>query len=260
VRVTLAAVFFSALAAEGFVMGIVVDLSRSKVTFKEGLLFSNLNPIKNFFSYEMHSFAIEFGIAFDPDPAKGFGGATKNPDDWRIGIVQNVLYEGISFVFHGGKPLVFENHGSRVDMVDGAKFFPFYANPNPKGAPPTQPVADTTITPGGFGQVHSRIDKKPEVLNSWDQPSGGGVYKQGSIIQRYEKTVSFQAWLVARKPGLFSRLVHGGDHILAHIPAFSLSFWFETDLSHYKHSQWPDPPDYKWGAYGEAGYFPNKKV
>jgi hypothetical protein len=263
-------------------MGIVADLGRSSITFKDPKWLdraTTISRINNDLAYDMQAFTIEFGILFDPDPQKGVGASPKDAQSWRIGLVQNVLYERLYFEYDDKSTFQMELTTPSVDIVPATNEFPFYATPKP-GAPGTRPVADITYTAQGYGETSARkFDNKPDMLSLWDQPGGGAFFrKNGAMINRVEKTLAFQTWLVAIKTGEFStssafvdkmrdafipklvRTAGTSVAVLAHIPPFSLMFWFELKSKGFKPKRMLDTPPFDWGVYGQNGHFPAKRI
>ena len=53
----------------------------------------------------MYKFKFNFSITFDPDPNKGYGKGVTEKQHWRIGIVQNVIFEMMKFEYNDGAVL-----------------------------------------------------------------------------------------------------------------------------------------------------------
>ena len=245
-------------------MGIVVDINRSEVKFKDPLLlYDPMNVITNQILFDPHSFTIKFGISFDPDPTKGFGGAPPEAELWRIGLVQNVLFERLNFEYENKQIFKIEFEKPAPDFIPGSFSKPFYADPV---LVPTRqnerPVSDIWLTSQGYGELLNpydasgvAINNKPDALDMWDQPSGGTrlKLKDGSMISRIEKVVSFQTWLVAK--------TESKTEVLAHVPAFSLVFWFETTPAKTDKPKYSfDTPAFRYGVFGTNGIFGSKKI
>ena len=261
-------------------MGVVVDIAKSKIEFEDPqLLDQRTGLVGKSVSYEFFTFKIQFGITFDPDPAKGLGGAPKEAEIWKIGIVQNLLFERYLFAFEDGSTFRKEFTSPTLDFKGTSFDRPFYGSPDlgASGRFNTRPVANIWYTSQGYGELLNpssptgvATNNMPEILNTWDQPQNYVVSKrQGSIIRRIEETNTFQAWLVAKKTGPFSSPITAlrdafvpqiirrdmqidTTKVLAHIPAFTMKFWLETDLRNFK----PDgfnAPTFQYGAFVENG-------
>lgn len=238
------------------------------------------------FGYEMLSFRIQFGAKFSSDPAIGVGGSPKADENWRIGIVQNVLYARYRYVYAHGKQLqVFERQQRlpSVDMVDGSKEFPFYADGSSVN---TRPVSHIVYSAAGYREPSSnRADNSPSSFSMWDQPSGGAPFDlkyQGNpyMLKTVEKVLIFQTWLVVIKKGYFDisykfpglaaaremiapdlfRAVTVSCAALACIPPFSLTFWADMDLANFNRKYSHETPAVKWGLYGDDGNFQKKPI
>jgi len=242
-------------------MGLVVDMTRSGIDFSDPLLLTdyNMDGIHNVFDYELFSFGIKFGIAFDPDPKKGIGGSPNDAELWRVGIVQNILYERLTFEYENTPVFEAEFKSPAVDVVPGTFDSPFYAGPVfGKNTRNTRPVSNMWYTSQGYGELLNpynasgvQTNNKPELLDMWDEPQGGAYVrhpKSGGVLRRMEKIVSFQTWLVARTPNTV---------VLAHVPAFSLMFWLKTDAK-FKPKLSFDTPKFEYGMYGKKGVFSAK--
>ncbi len=267
-------------------MGIVVELDRSKVTFKDPIADFGFNRA-SVFVYSMHSFQIEFGIRFDPNPNAGLGRDPQVDEDWQIGIVQNVLFERLSFVYQdsaGVRPQVLQRDFMIpvVDVLPRSTVYPFYGGQDvrPGVALVTRPVSNITYTSKGYRETSAKVlDNKPDTLNMWDQPGGAAPFVKDRTfrLRSLEHVLIFQDWLVAIKAGEFPtgspgldglrnafipKIVRGPVDVavLASFPAFSLNFWAEFDLVHFRPRHPEDTPTSRWGLYGAEGYFPTKKV
>jgi hypothetical protein len=259
-------------------MGVVVDIVKSKLEFEDPQLLDKRTALagQNFVSYEFFSFKIQFGISFDPDSAKGLGGAPNEAEIWKIGIVQNLLFERYLFEFADGATFRNEFTSPILDFKDSSFDPPFYGSPDLRYK--TRPAANIWYTSQGYGELLDpssptgvATNNRPEILNTLDQPQNSVVYRrQGSIIRRIEETNTFQAWLVAKKIGPFSSpLTTVRDafipsvirhdmkiettRVLAHIPAFTLKFWFETDLRNFRPQSSFDTPTFQYGVFVENG-------
>jgi len=237
-------------------MGIIVDLQNSEINFKDPVVLPDpMDVVHNQLALEMHSFETKFRIAYDPDPKIGFGGAPADDELWRIGIIQNVVYEKLHYQYVDQKPFDVEFKDAVVDSDDNGKFFPFVGNPDPT-PPVTIPVADICYNSGGYADLDKallnpwteRCEKtnKPDTFNTSDQPNLVTKLRlsKRSIIKRAEKLTSFQLWLVARAPR--------ATQALAYIPPFTLVYWFET-TSALKSDLSIETPNYKYEFYGEDG-------
>jgi hypothetical protein len=269
-------------------MGVLAEIGQAKIKFNDpppGLVGFDTSKV---FSYEMQSFEIEFGTKFDSDPAVGIGGSPAAQEDWRIGIVQNVLYSRYRFVYEhpkGNTTFFREEVHPSVDMVDGSHEYPFYADPkNKPGAMVTRPVSHIVYTSKGYTEQSSKSktpDNSPSFFNMWDQPGGGAPFTLSSgdstpfKLKTLEKMLIFQTWLVAIKPGEFNttpgaakirehfipdllRKLGTSTAALACIPPFSLNFWADVDLATFRPKSSFDVPNVKWGLYGGEGFFPKK--
>jgi hypothetical protein len=269
-------------------MGILADLDLAKISFHDpqslqigfGLSRSN----QQVFSYQMHSFEIQFGIRFDPDPAVGVGGAPVAQEDWQIGTIQNVLYARYKFDYEGASaPFFREFMLPTVDITPGSKELPFYSDGiSQQGTRINRPVRNIIYTSTGY-KAKAPDDNSPSFYNMWDQPGGGAPFilsKDGMDLKlrSFEKVLIFQTWLVAMKIGEFATSSPGLTKIrnifipdllrqfgksiapLACIPPFTLTFWADVDLANFRPKFSFELPKVKWGLYGNEGYFPKKPI
>ncbi|MGH7783986.1 MAG: hypothetical protein ACREO5_09145, partial [Candidatus Binatia bacterium] len=138
-------------------MGIIVDLPRSGIDFKDPVILPDpMNVVHNQLVLEMHSFETAFGIVFDPNPKKGVGEAPADDELWRIGIIQNVIYEKLHYEYVGQKPFDVEFKDAVVDIDDNGKFFPFVGNPD-FTPPVTRPVADIWYNSRGYAEYGKEL-------------------------------------------------------------------------------------------------------
>ena len=271
-------------------MGIVVEIDRCKATFSDpGTLDIGFN-LAQVFGYPMHSFEIQYGVRFDPDPDAGIGRDPKTEENWRLGIIQNVLLERLLFVYEDAEKKRPSQNLEKafmlpeVDIVPKSTAYPFYGDQNvqPGKSLITRPVAEITYSSRGYretGSKSSAFDNSPSTFNMWDQPGGGApLTKDGTFrLRRLEKQLIFQSWLVAIKTGEFPTgnptldrlrdlfipaIIRSGVSVvaLASIPPFATTFWADFDLAGFRPKNSIDTPDFTWGLYGSEGYFPTKKV
>src|SRR5262245_18056469 len=110
-------------------MEIVADIAHSSARCSDpGVQKDALNAINLQVAFDMHNFTIEFGVSFDPDPKAGIGGAPSAPQAWRIGIVQNLLFEHLYYKFENGQ--VFEKNwrDAAIDYKEGTVATPFFGD------------------------------------------------------------------------------------------------------------------------------------
>jgi hypothetical protein len=273
-------------------MGIVVQLSETKVKFNEPEERNIGFDLSSNFTYQMHSFEIEYGVKFDKDPNNGLGGNPNIEQSWRLGIVQNVLFQKFLLVYEDQKhrrPLqVFEKQFPlpEVDTVPGSTNFPFYGDQRvePGKALITRPGTEITYSSNGYRETTSKgstFDNIPSRFNMWDQPAGATPLMKDDetfTLRRLERIVIFQSWLVAIKTGEFHAQSPSLDKVrelvipkvvrefgtsvvpIASIPAFATTFFAEMDLAHFPHKHSGDTPNFRWGLSGSAGFFPTKKI
>jgi hypothetical protein len=254
-------------------MGILADLSRSKIKFDDpGTPYEALNAIARQVAFDMHNFAITFAIGFDPDPKQGIGGAPAEAELWRVGIIQNVLFEHLYYEYEGGKIFQTDWKDAAVDIVtrDDKIYLnkPFYNNPDfSPGRAPQRPAADIWYTAQGFGELLNpnsptgvAVNNRPDTFNIWDEPAGGAkLFKDGAMIRRIEKVLSFQTWLIAKSKVQDKGAIADKIEVIAHIPVFSLAFWLETTPGKgWKAKTSLDVPTYDWAMFGTSGFFDPK--
>ncbi|MBZ5685126.1 MAG: hypothetical protein LAP86_08825 [Acidobacteriia bacterium] len=267
-------------------MGIVVDLANSDAHFEAPTILTSSDLGFNQFVYDMPSWAVSFAIKFDPDPNKGIGGAPQDSELWEIGIVQNLLFERILFEYSGVPVFSTEFTAPTVDILDNSFDRPFYSSPElGPNRRKTRAVTHIWYSSQGYGELLDpsstsgvRVNNMPNLLDMWDQPSGGVLLRRnGSLLNRVEKVLCFQTWLVARKKGLFS-LPAGSSQIkalrdafipallrpavqstivLAHVPAFTLTFWLTITGPG---KGFVPTPTFDYGVYGENGFLPKKRI
>jgi hypothetical protein len=254
-------------------MGIVVDLNRSGIKFDDkSMTILDRRGLASFtdMTYEFFPFEVTFGISFDPDPKNGIGAAPKEPELWRIGIVQNELWSRSVEEYYGGDKYVIEFHDSAPDCTPETK--PFYAEPQvgsgkQPGFMEMRPYSDIWYTAQGYGELLSPIDpigvntnNKPDSLNIKDRPSGVAFSrsrKTNTWLKRIEQKSIFQSWLVAKTEN------NPDGIVLAHVPPFAFCFWLETNLKNYHPTYSYEYPPFDYGVYAESGFSPaavNRKI
>jgi len=222
-------------------MGLVVDLSMSGCDVDPKQVPNpDFNVISNTAIFSMSSFKTRFGFRFDK---KSGAPAPKKTELWRVGIVQNVLYEKMRFEYQGRRPIVAEFSRPAVDS-EGIGSFPFcneqlYAsrkdlyggtivNPN-RYVPVMVPFREVYYNPNGFGELVQPWSSFPDdvvlmpsaQVNAIDAPFFGCKLRaddDGALLKA-EQIVTFGIWLVAmdydqRQPA----------QVLAHVETFSLIY------------------------------------
>jgi len=246
-------------------MGLNVDLSQSTIDFTNPPTKVPIGGVTNEFVCFMHQFEIQFFLTFDKNPKVGFGGAPAEAELWRLGIIQNVLFERLSFTYDNGK--TFEENFNLSILDGGAETYsPFYHDPVLTPAckyDPTlschtmiremTPVTDIWYSSSGYGELLDpndasgiHADNKPEVLNMIDAPWFRARLRlpSGATITRAERILAFQTWLVAASGGEVK-------HVLASTEPFSLVFWLTASPKPGALSI--DVPPHSFAFYGEAG-------
>jgi hypothetical protein len=247
-------------------MGLVVDLPGSSFSFNNPKQDDVFGAVLNMFVCVMHEFEIVFGLGFDPDPRKGVGGSPAQPESWDIGIVQNVIFERMNFVYDNGTTFTADFPNPVLDSVATLNP-PFYDDPvivpacklDPmlpctKYVSVSEPVLNVFYTSRGYGELLAptsvdptgvAVTNSPNSVNMLDEPSFGArkMLKNGAWITDAEHIIAFQTWLVAKTPSKV--------HLLAYVGPFSLVFWMSAQPS-------PDllsigaPPN-QFGFYGTDG-------
>jgi hypothetical protein len=185
--------------------------------------------------------------------------------------VHNVLHERLFFQYEKEDERskrtvkrVFERVSDHpaVDIVENTFDRPFYSTPSfDSNKRKTRPVSTIWYTAQGYGELlnpYSKsgvaIDNRPDALDMWDQPGGGAFFTlpDGAMLMRMEKVLGFQAWLVVKQALKIE--------VLAHIPAFSLMFWFETITKGFRPKNSFDTPPFKYGIYMEDGFVSSRKL
>jgi hypothetical protein len=203
-------------------------------------------------------FNINFGVSFSPNPKTGFGGSPISNEDWKIGIVQNVLFEKLRLEYDDGT--VFETESDEALLDSRAVFnLPYVYDPPTNPSPAARgrrPVESIVYTSKGYDYFvdpwdPTKFDNKPDWFDMIDNPilSAKLILPSGGWIKKVSRINSFQAWLVAQAPT--------ETFFLANVPPFSTVFEYETDppsfgqiAARLVHSR-PDITSYK--AYAEAG-------
>jgi hypothetical protein len=249
-------------------MGIVADIAQSSAKFSDpGLQNNALNAINRQVAFDMHNFTIEFGVAFDADPKVGIGGAPSSPQAWRIGIVQNLLFEHLYYKFENGQVFEKDWRDAAIDYKEGTVATPFFGDAQRETGKLRQiTVADVWLTSRGYGETTNSagviVDNAPSSFNMWDEPSGGCRLrlKDGSMIKRVEKVLTFQTWLIATPKPAAQGKIGGSVEVLAHVPVFSLVFWLETTKPKKPITTSLETPPYDWGMFGDAGLVDAKRI
>jgi hypothetical protein len=246
-------------------MGILVDLQRSFLTFRNPGQQVVVDPLNNIFYCVMHSFSIEFTFQFDPQSRVPLLPPASTRQAWQVGIVQNVLFERIHFEYADGSVFSRDFAQPALDSVSRA-YQPFIHDPtylapartiNPQtrsvsyvSDPLVVPVRSIFYTSAGFGELLDPWHPSGVDLNNvltvdyFDEPTfGARLRRGGSLITNAEHILAFQIWLVAKSSSQV--------HLLASIPVFSLVFWLTVP---------PAPgllsigtPPHRSGYYGQAG-------
>jgi hypothetical protein len=235
-------------------MGITVDLERSGIKFEDPLFLTSdaINGITNQVEYSLHSFSVEFGLKFVANPKIGF--APAKAGEFRIGIIQNAIYEELLYEYEDGSKFPYKSDKLTIDAVAGSKGMPFYedtvVSPNRMTV---KAYADVLITPDGYGELPNprsggSLTNAPDLLNSWDQPGAPPPARyNGAWIKGIEKILSFQIWLAVQDGQNFTTL--------AYIPPFTLAFWLETKKPKPGKPRYSfSSPDFDYGVYGVNGY------
>jgi hypothetical protein len=246
-------------------MGLSVDLSQSSIDFTNPPTKVPIGGVTNEFVCFMHMFEVQFFLSFDKNPKVGFGGAPAEPELWRLGIIQNVLFEKLSFTYDNGKKFE-ENFTHPIVDSAGGIYTPFYHDPvltpackyDPKLSCHTliremTPVADIWYSSSGYGELLNPYDasginanNKPDSLNMIDAPWFRARLRlpSGATITRAERILAFQTWLVAASGGK-------AKYVLAATEPFSLVFWLTANPQAGALSI--DVPPHAFAFYGEAG-------
>jgi hypothetical protein len=241
-------------------MGIIVDLGKSGIVFDEPLVLArkDADPRELTFGYDMLSWKTTFALGFDPDPKVGAGGAPKAAEMWTVGIVQNLLYERYLFTYFDRPPIAKEFRHATVDATDSSHDYPFYSSPAfGKQRDGTGAVRQVWLTSNGYGDLLDsdpgnptgvRVTNTPRALTMYDQPSGGvNLFRDGRLLDRVEKVLAFQQWVVARQGSK--------TQVLATMPAFTVVFWWKGTGPPEK---FEPMPQFEYGVYGINGFSPSK--
>jgi hypothetical protein len=192
------------------------------------------NAVANTCRCVMHSFYIKFAFGFDADPRRGVGGQPSDSESWRIGIVQNVVYEKVKFKYSDGA--LFEKEWPDQVLDSSASLnLGFYNDPVTVPAcqvdprmkcsqwlPIFTPVHDIVYGKAGYkelvdsdgGQQTSTV---PTMVDMYDEPAfGARMRREKAVITIAEHILAFQVWLVAQR---LKQL-----EVLAYIEPFSLVF------------------------------------
>jgi hypothetical protein len=270
-------------------MGIVA--SAMKINFKEPEDWHIGFDQNSNFTYKMHSFEIEYGVKFDKDPENGLGGSPTTEESWRLGIIQNVLFQRFLFVYedqaHKRPRQVFERQFPLpdIDTIPGSTNFPFYGDQKVEpGKPITRPGTEITYSSNGYREATSKgstFDNSPNRFNMWDQPEGSAPLMKDNeafTLRTLERLIILQSWLVAIKTGEFHGPSPSLDKVrelvipkvlrdagmravpIASFPAFGSIFFAEMDLAHFNHNYAGKTPDFRWGLSGFTGFFPATRI
>ena len=244
-------------------MGMIIDIQYSNIQFSNPRRGTVLLPLRNIVHSVMHNFTVYFVFRFDP--RRGVPPPSSR-QLWRIGIVQNVIFEKISFEYQGGAVFNVIFNNSVLDSSASPSNRPFYHDPvRTPPQPITNPNTGRTIRRSinvmipfldvwygsqGFGELLDPFHPSGISLSNngsvdiLDEPGFGAKLRYGrSVLTRAEHIMTFQSWLVAKSPNR--------THILAHVHPFSLVFWVTTQ---------PAPnllgigvPAHRYGFYGQQG-------
>lgn len=201
-------------------------------------------------------FKIKFGISFVANPHRGFGGSPSGVEDWKVGIVQNVLFEKVRLEYDDAR--VFETEFNDAVLDSRAQFnlpFVYDPPPNPSPAGGWRPVASIVYTSRGYDYFldpfdpDGPLDNKPNFVDMIDTPSLSPklIGPGGAWIKKASRITSFQAWLVAKSPTQ--------TFLLANVPPISVICEYETDPPTFGPARMVSslPTILSYKAYAEAG-------
>lgn len=254
---------------DGRNMGLLPDLQYGQAHFNDPTDETVVDLLDGGFINVMHAFDIEFYFKFAPNG--GIGGAPQMREQWKVGIVQNVIFEYVRYEYEGknkdGKRNIFEKQFVNACLDSTAtKSLPFYGEPvfipgpsldgvpSKKMVPLTTPVVDIWLTSKGYGSALNpadpsgvKITNEPSSVDIMDEPKFGGRthLASGAMIKRADRIVSFQAWLVAIKGTQ--------REVLASCEPFSLVSNLTFDDREKNKDYGGGTPDYKSSYHGTKG-------
>jgi hypothetical protein len=215
----------------------------------------------------MSVFGGKFSFAFK-DGAGVHAPSTQPTMPWRIGVVQNVLYERMVFTFEH-KTVKAEFVKPAVDS-NARTAFPFIgeserANRADRTFSEVVPYRDLYYNTRGLGEILNPWEKFPkdlepiaekrrayvQTVNWLDQPSFGCPLRptNGGLLLELSQIVTFMVWLVAIDP--LKR--PGSPQVLAHVGPFSLVYSAKAQDPQ-RYTQTLSYPPYEYFAYGANGY------
>jgi len=203
-------------------------------------------------------FQIRFGLSFDANPLHGVGGRPTAPQDWTVGIVQNVVFEKLRLEYDDGN--VFQTEFSGPALDSRARYnLPFVYDPPPHPASPAanqkgwRPLADIKYSSAGYDYfidpwAPTKFSNMPAFVEMIDAPLlSAKLILNGAWIKKITRITSFQAWLIAKTPT--------STFQLAFVPPVSAVCEYETDPPNFGVARMVSsrPSILRWIAYVEAG-------
>lgn len=195
-------------------MGLLIDLDKSSLTFAPSKT-QSLHEVENKFWFDSVRADIQFSFAFEPGSSDGVP-PPKRPENWRVGIVMNVVYASLYFQYEGMKPISHEFTKPLLDSAADTKYLPFVHQPVMGSAklvdpnlpniavPIMTPVRDVVFSPDGIRE--DRFSRRPDQhldVRYVDVPRYGGILftKGGAWIRDARSIVTLGIWCVAMPVG-----------------------------------------------------------
>jgi hypothetical protein len=245
-------------------MGLKLDYA-SSTTFKPH------PPVSGRFLWHGPSISYEYMVNIAFDPAEPKPPTPKQNENWRVGIVQNVLFRSIRLLYANKKPISKSWGTPRLDAgsVDGKQALPFYAPPIPyqlnlkvEGISKSDVLwvfasADATFGPDGFhiklpAGIKRSSESDSEVdLYFADQPQFDAPLhfsKTNEVLMERSDLITLQFWIIA--------MGKGTPVILAESDPFTIITWmrFSPNIERGKALDFAFPD---WGAHAAKGVVKN---
>ena len=148
---------------------------------------------------------VQFDLKLKYDRQK-LGFRTKTEEPWRVGLVQNVIFEKLIIAYQG-KTFAKPWQNPLLDCIDCSASRPFVAPPRDIGyknlwSYKVNTFVDILIGPNGFRDPsNKKVLSGPIYLTYADRPWSNVRDRHKGLLKRFEQITVFQVWLLGVKQG-----------------------------------------------------------